>query len=311
MIPTALAPAGALRLHDHPINHVCYGGVGHTMGTADTNLRVKVWRDHVYVREYDLRSISDKVRPIERIRGIRFNVASNRLFAAAGEFVASYDLSSPSSEPDWAYIAPRLFAFLIVHPTSIAISRNDVFAASFENGSISIWDPRGGGARIIKHNAAPRILAFLPDDTIIGTDSFSVSLWHPQADKPLWHRDSKERIYGMAASSDGQLVALRKLFTTAVYDIASGEKVAEYKQGRGLPLVAFSPTSPILALGTQHAIHLLDPLGSTQASLALDDAELISLGFHPDGVQVVAGCSDGQVRYWDSPLRRASDVSEL
>lgn len=302
MTTAALAPLNSFSAHDHPVNHVVFGQEGRIMATADTNLTVKVWRDRELVRAYDLRSISDKVRPLERIRGIRFSSDGRTLYAAAGEYVAAFDPNADETEPLWSYVAPRLFAFLIVHPNWIAVSPRDTLAATFENGTVAIWEQGKETPHLIRHNAAPRTIAFLPDDSFVGTDSFSVSLWRADQRKPLWHRPSKDRIYGMAASSDGEFVALRNLFTTHVSRIDDGTHVTVFKQGRGLPLIGFAPGTHVLALGTQHAVELYDLSTGRYSQLAIPDAELISLGFLPDGSQVVAGCSDGRLRTWDNPL---------
>jgi WD40 repeat protein len=307
--PASLAPLDTFSAHDDPINHVAFAEDGRLMATADTAMTVKVWRNRELIRVYDLRSISDKVRPTERIRDLRFTPDAEHLVVAAGEYVAMFAIGRDSSEPEWAYVAPRLFAFLIVSPTSIAISPGGTLAAAFDNGSIGIWDSRGTRTTLIRHNACPRTLRFMPDESLIGTDSFSVSLWRADQKKPVWHRPSKERIYGMAASTDGKYVALRRLFSTIVHEVAEGTVVVEHKQGRGLPLIAFAPNSHTLALGTQHAISLYEVPTREHARLALEDAELISLSFLPDGCQVVAGCSDGRLRTWENPLRGVLSAS--
>ncbi len=298
MTISALAPLEAFPAHSAPVNQIAFAENGEVMATSDTGMVVKIWRQRELVRKLDLRSNLDKVRPTERIRGIQFTSDDN-LIVAAGEQVASYKVTSIEDNADWSYVAPRLLAFLIISPTSIAVSPGGKVAATFDNGTIVSWDGQGVRRSIIRHNAVPRFLKFLPDESLIGTDSFSLSRWMPDERRPIWHRPSKERIYGMAVSSDGRFVALRRLYSTVVYDIVSGEPLAEHKQGRGLPLVCFAPGSHVFALGTQHAIHVYDLVDGGHQRLGLDDAELISLSFVSDRKQVVAGCSDGRIRRWD------------
>jgi|GEM_PF-1227663 len=298
----SLAAIEAFAAHDDPVNHIAFAEHGQIMATADTAMRVRIWRGRELIREFDMRNISDKVRPTERIRGIKFVSDGDRLIVAAGEHVASFKVNSITDKPDWFYIAPRLLAFLIISPTSIAISATDTLAASFDNGTIVTWDSNLVRRSIIRHNASPRYLQFLPDGSLIGTDGFSVSRWHPDERRPLWHRPSRKRLYGMAVGSNGKHVALRGLHSTTVHDIESGEAIIEHRQGRGLPLVAFCPGASCLAIGSQHAVNLHEVSNNTHARLALDEAELISLAFLPDGSQVLAGCSDGCVRVWENPL---------
>jgi WD40 repeat protein len=300
-----LDPIEAIAAHSAPVNHIAFAEGGRLMATADTEMRAKVWRGRECFLELDMRSISDKVRPTERVRGIRFSADAERIIVAAGENVAAFGVASANPEPIWTYVAPRLFAFLIISPTSIAVSERNTLAAAFDNGTIAIWDSLGNRTALIRHNASPRQLTFIPDERIIGTDGFSVSLWRPDERKPLWHRPSRERIYGLAASSNGEYVAVRRLYSTTVYEIDSGEKVVEHKQGRGLPLLAFAPDTNVLAIGTQHAINLYDVKSGAHGRLALEEAELISLTFLPDGSPVVAGCSDGRIRVWENPLFRS------
>lgn len=296
--------------HDNPVNHIVFGPAGGLTASADTAMFVKLWHGREFVREFDLRSVHEKVRPTERIRGLRFTSQEARLVVAAGEVVASFDLESNSPEPEWTYIAPRLFAFLIVSPTSLAMSSKNELAATFDNGTIVFWGAEGDTQAIIRHNAVPRSLAYLPDDSLIGTDGFSISLWRKEQRKPVWHRTSQERIYGMAPSSDGKYLAVRKLYGTDVIEIQSGAHVIEHKQGRGLPLVAFGPGTHGLAIGSQHAIDVYDIDMNTHARLGLDDAELISVAFFSDASQIAAGCSDGRIRTWDNPLLRPEARNE-
>ncbi len=294
----AAPPTSIFEAHDDPINQISFAPDKTVMATADTRMRLRIWKDGAVLSDFDLRSMLDKVRSTERVRGIRFSSNSQRVIVAAGEWLNAYDLGGPE-EPAWSFIAPRLFAFLIVSPTSLAVSNQDVVAAAFDNGTILFFDIDGNKTSQIRHNAAPRSIGFLPDGRVVGTDSFSVSLWDSGQRKPVWHRQSRGRIYGMAVSGDGELMAVRRLFTVLVLKTQSGEEVATYKVGRGLPLVTFSPSQPLLALGRQHGIDLYNFADAGAGrTLALEDAELISLAFSADGGAVAAGCSDGTVRTW-------------
>ncbi len=310
MTTTTLAPLHGFAAHEDPVNHVVFSQEGGLLASSDTAMRVKLWRFREFVREFDLRSISEKVRPTERIRGLCFDSSEGRLFVAAGEIVASYNLSSASDQPEWAYTAPRLLAFLVVSPTSIAISAEDELAATFDNGTIAVWGPDGARRALIRHNAVPRTLAYLPDGSLVGSDGFSTSRWRKDQRKPVWHRPSKNRIYGIAASRDGKFLAVRQLHRVEVFEIETGALVVGHKVGRGLPLVEFGPGTHCLAVGSQHAVDVYELDSNRHARLSLDDAELISLTFFSDSSQLVSGCSDGTVRTWDNPLRQISEANE-
>lgn len=301
MTATTLPPIHAIPTHDHPITRIAFGANGRLMATADTEMTVKVWRDREPIRTFDLRSTSDKVKPLDRVSGLCFSQDGDRVVVAAGEAVRGYDFTLP--DPIWEYVPPRLLAFLIVAPASLAVSPRGTLAATFDNDTLAFWDRGERPIALIRHNSVPRRIAFLPDDTVLGADPFSVTRWSADRRKPLSETAIRDRIYGMAVSLDGRYLALRHLWHTTVQRLEDGVVIAQLRQGRGLPLVAFSPDSKVLAIGAQHAIHLYrteDP--SSTAKLALDDSELVSLCFLPDGSQFLAGCSDGRIRTWDNPF---------
>src|ERR1044072_383238 len=136
----AIIPAQAALMHEHPVNHVCYNSTGRTMATADTDLIVKVWQLDELHKTYDMRRPGDESQSMERVRGIRLNAAGTRLFVAAGEHLASFDLTSESNEPDWVYTAPRMFVFFMVPPIALDLSDGDWLASSFDNGTMMVWD---------------------------------------------------------------------------------------------------------------------------------------------------------------------------
>src|SRR5689334_11467039 len=103
-----IAPFDAFLAHDDPVNHVAFSPRGDLIATSDTAMTARVWRNRQQILHLDLRSISDKVRPTERIRSLAFSAEGNRLYIAAGENVAAYDLTRPRNEPDWIFVAPRL-----------------------------------------------------------------------------------------------------------------------------------------------------------------------------------------------------------
>jgi WD40 repeat protein len=76
--------------------------------------------------------------------------------------------------------------------------------------------------------------------------------------------------------------------------------VGEYAVPFGPPLVALSPDGKqVFFSGTSeiHCANIDDEHLTT--SFHVDGASVRSLAMQPSGRAIVAGCSDGSVRYWD------------
>ncbi len=288
----------SLLAHDAPVNQVVASSEGGYYATADTNLAVKVWRGDELATAIDVRSILDKVRPTERVRGLAFTPDVSQLVIAAGELVSAYSLADPAVQL-WSFAAPRLFAFLVVSPTGLAISRSGIIASSFDNGSLAFFSQDGNSIAMVHHNAVPNHVQALSNGRFMGVDAFSVTTWEPGKKKPLKQMGVKDRIYGFSSTPNGEVVAVRHLFETDILAFESGQTLASFKVGRGLPLVRMSPDATCVALGSKHEIAIYG-LGSSSrhTTFPIVEAELISLNFDASGRQIIAGCSDGRVRIW-------------
>lgn len=194
MSSSALQPIATFLAHEDPINHICFSKSGRVMATSDTNLLVKVWHDRELERSLNLRLIGEGTQSTDRIRGIQLTADGARLFVVAGEYLASYDLTTGSTDPDWIYTAPRMLVFFVVPPTSIALSEHDTLAASFDNGTLASWHSNGSQRSLIRHNSVPRYIQFIPNEELAGTESFGVSRWQLGARTPMMHRQDRKSV---------------------------------------------------------------------------------------------------------------------
>jgi WD40 repeat protein len=301
-IRTNLEPSRVLSGHSSPVQTLAFAPDGAHIATGDTSMQMHVWRHHDRVLTINVHEEWDKVRPTERIRGAAFSRSGDRLFVAAGQALMCYDLltAGMTGSIDWSYIAPRHFGFLIVSPLTLSVSKLDHVAAAFDNGSIGVWPTNGASRKVWHDNSAPRLMAFMPDgQRLVGTDSFSVSVWDSSIGVRLARRRFDERIYGFAASPIEDLVAVRTLESISILRLDDGSTVGQAQSGIGLPLLAFSPLGGILAAGSRSAIELLSLDGAQLGTIHLHGTKLTSLAFSPDGSRIAAGCSDGTVRLWD------------
>jgi WD40 repeat protein len=287
-------PIERIRQARHGINRVAFSPTGRYVATSDVRMNVSVRQadETLFRRNYE--SENPKVRPMDRVRGLSFSNDGSLLYIAAGDTLRAVEWMS--GRESWAYTPPRSFGFLIISPTSFATSVAGDVAAAFDNGSIAIWDSSGKLNAKWHDNDAPRSMFFTKDGrTLVGTDSFSLCAWNVDTQKKVVRKRLKDRAFGLAVSSAG-MVATRSLTTATVWDLEAETPVLTTPVGSGLPLVEFSPVERVLALGSEHAIELIDFVEGPIARFEISDAKVLSLAFSPEGTDLAVGCSDDRVK---------------
>ncbi|MBC8064401.1 MAG: hypothetical protein H7Y17_06205, partial [Chlorobia bacterium] len=230
--------------------------------------------------------------------GMEFSVDEKFLFVAASDTVNAYVVET--GEMLWQYRPPRHFGFLIVSPQALAVSPNGQLAASFDYGSIALFEADGREVFRRGENYAPRRLGFSPTGKVmVGADGFNLCVWDGSSGERLHRWALSHKVFAMAVSPSDPLVATRELHTLSIYDIDEFHKVCELPAGRGLPSLAFNPTDRVLASGEKTRVRLINMECRGVQDFDAGDRTVLSVGFTPDGRQVVAGCSDGQVFAWD------------
>lgn len=267
-------------------------GINQIVGAPTPNVYAysSVQMDVVVVKErkvcyaVNMLSESDKIRPTQRVRGLGFSSDSRLLFMAAGDEVCAVDWAA--GEVLWSYVPPRSFGFMIISPIALATAPG-LIAVTFDNGSIGVWSEHGVLQSMWRHNDAPRQLAFSADGSqLIGTDSFSLTIWDWHASREVERRRLVDRAYGFAYSPKDHLIALRSLTSVEVF--AGLERLHQFPVGTGLPLVAFHPAAAAVAASDQNGVTIHDLGGAPPQRVELAD-KVLSMAFLADGKRLLIG----------------------
>jgi len=280
------------------VQTLAFNASGDMLVTGDTERYLRAWFRSQLVFEADVRALSDKVRPLDRIRAIEFSSDAKKLYVATGDTLRAFDLVSRTEA--WRYIPPRSFGFLIVSPVAAAVSPGGKLLVATDFGNVKVLDEKGQSLGHWYHNDAPRYFSFLLNGTeIVGADGFSVSVFEAYSGRRLRWVRTRERIYGMAYAPFQGIVAVRNLHYIELLDVETLMTLERIPAPTGLPLVAFSPNGGLLAAGGKEEVMLIDMNTKKSELLPVVGARVLTLTFHPGGSTLAAGCSDGVVRFWD------------
>ncbi len=271
--------------HSKGLNHLAFRPDGSRLALADTALSVEVREGERLVWTRSLASINYKVSGIQRVRGLAYAPNGSALYALGSDVL--WALDGETGETLWSYQPPRTLGFLVVSTSSLAVRADGLVAAAFDNGAIGTWTPDGTLRGLWKDVDTQRHMAFLPDGRLVGDDSFGLTVFDVESRKRLRRTSLRDRAFGLAASPDGRL-AVRTLHE-AWQMTPEGEICAKTPVEPGLPLLAFHPTEPLLALSAAHAVHLVDPEGRIVERLPVEDTTIVSMTYAPDGRVLVGG----------------------
>ncbi len=287
------------------INRLAYSPDGQKLATGDIQMNVAVYVGDTLVFERNLGSELEKVRPTERIRGLAFSGDGRTLFVAAADTI--HAINSETGETVWAYEPPRSFGFLVISPVALSC-QGGLLAASFDNGSVAVWDEAGKLKCLWQDNDAPRFLAFGFEGTrLIGTDSFSLCAWGSTSRSKDVRIPLPNRAFGFAASPDGKRVAIRTLQQIVFWDLESKAVLGSAVAEPGLPVMAFDPTGEVLAVVSGHRVLQIDSSGAVRREDEMEGKEILSLAYRPDGRAIAVGLADGTAQI----LPMGGDSSQL
>ncbi len=287
-----------IALHTSPVKILRFSPCGSFLATGDTNLQIKIWCDGKEVAHIDPQSHDEKIRPTENIRGMEFSADSRLLYVAASDTLNAYAVQDGVLV--WQYRPSRHFGFLISSPQSLAVSADGRLAVSFDYGSLALFDPFGQLVYKVSENSAPRFLAFTPTGkSMIGADGFHLSVWDTESGKAIHRWQVEEKIFAMTSSPKESIIATRELYTMSIYNLEQFEKVCSLPTNRGLPAVAFCPNGDIIASAEKSRVRLINMECRGVQDFSSGDLSILSIGFSPDGNQVIAGCDSGDVISWD------------
>jgi outer membrane protein assembly factor BamB len=257
-------------------------------------MNVEIRQSESVVWRRSLAMPDGKTAGMQRIRGLAFGLDGRAVYVLATD--ALYALDGESGEELWCYRPPRTFGFLVVSPSALAVRPDGLVAAAFDNGAIGVWGADGRCQGLWRDLDVQRHLAFLRDGNLLGDDSFGLSVFDVETGKRLYRTPLRDRAFGLALAPDG-CVAVRTLHEA--WQISpSGEVFARTTVEPGLPLLAYHPCEPLLAISSSHAILLVNTDGQVRSRVAADETTIASMAFAPDGCLAVGGV-DGSLRSFD------------
>ncbi|RYG26753.1 WD40 repeat domain-containing protein [bacterium] len=280
--------------HSRALNHLAFRPDGTRLAVGDTAMGVEVREGEHVVWQRSLATPDQKSAPLQRIRGLEFSPDGLILYALATDALYAFD--AESGQDLWCYRPPRAFGFLVVSPSSLAVRRDGLVAAAFDNGAIGVWSSDGHCQGLWRDIDVQRHLVFLRDGNLLGDDSFGLSVFDVETGHRLYRTPLRDRAFGLALAPDGN-VAVRTLHETWQMN-PTGHVFARTTVEPGLPLVEYSPCEPVLALGAAHSVTLVSTDGKVRNRIEVEDTTVISMAFAPDGSLSIGG-ADGSLRRFD------------
>jgi len=289
-----LALAHELRGHRMGVRTMATSPDGLWLASADLGRQIRLWMNEDPHLDFDPLPFWERFPSSRRIHSLAFSNDSTRLFVAMTDRICAYDVLS--GRRLWRYRPRRVLAFLANAPVGLSVNPSTGnLAASFEDGHIGFWNADGAGEEMWFDNDAPRFLSFTRDGSrMVGTDGHAICIWDLGTHAKLAKKVPSDRIYAMALSPTTDVAAVRTLYGISIWNLESGHELSRIGTGAGLPLIAFSPSSNVLAFSERGKITLVDFDGNALGAANVSNAEVLSLCFGTDGLLV--GCSDGTIR---------------
>jgi serine/threonine protein kinase/WD40 repeat protein len=280
---------------------LCFDGDGgNLLMTAQDDPRVWVWHLRPPSEEQDCGTteISDLVHTAD---GRYFIMGDSDRRVAAFEWNAQQ-----------GYALRQVHQWELSEVSAVAISHDDELVASGtwdESGDITLHkfaDMQPVGV-LHGHQGPIRDLAFSPDGRFLlsASKDNTARLWDVATRQQvrLLHTFGN-RARCVAFSPDGALAAIAgQDGVLLIYDARSWRRLLRHVRDTGINAIAFSPDSRRLALGEQDGdLLMLDLMTGQPTEVARAHAGIggvMSLDFHPNGVELASGGADGCVAVWN------------
>ncbi len=295
------------------VNQVAVSRDTRLVATGDVNIMIRVYEGDEVLWEKWVGSHDAKVRVTQRVRSLQFSPGGEMLLVAAADRLWAF--GSRTGEVLWEYTPPRSLGFLIVSPLSISISQSNEVAVSFDNGRIRFIRTDGSLIGQWKDVDVQSHVALLRDEKrMVGCDT-AINVFDLYQRKRAARIRLPERAIAMSVGGPYEQVAVRTIHEVLIADLETEKIVARAKTHVGIPLVAFHPFEPIIAVSEQFGVTLMDgecrtirqidtPLGMGSHSRFGRPAiwnhpdsrvKVLSLTFTADGKSLKVGGSDGLV----------------
>lgn len=299
---TTLPIFNQLKEHDCAISHIIFSENGEYLVTADVDHEVVVWKAGVEHYRLNFRSVLERFWGIDRVRAIVVDDKQNTLYVAAGGRLHALDLETGARK--WIYAPPYVLCFLITSPVAMVVHNDGNLIAVFDDGAMEMWSPEGIRMFRFRENDVPtKLIQVHKDDSVIGTDGFSVTIWDPKTQAKVGKLTVDERIFGFAGSADDSVCATRTYDSVTLWGVDSASRIARIPVGVGLPAMTFVGSRKLVAILEEKRVRLFDYAGNHIADCPVEEphrAVCVSASY--DGTVLTIGCEDGIIRFYDLTL---------
>ena len=290
-VATPIERFGPLENFEHGFNRVIVSSDERYIATSDVDMNVIVREHDRVVFEHNLSSDNEKIKPTERIRGMKFSPSGEYLYVAAGSILTAW--RTEGWEIAWTYEAPRSFGFLIISPIALDVAETGDVAVAFDNGSIVVWNADGRPKAKIQDNDSPRWLRFMADGkSIVGSDSFSLAKWDVDRRKRSLRIQLRDRVFGLDVDTRGGVAITRTLQDIVLWDLDRSQILKVLPIGPGAPVVALDSTSRRMAYAERNHVRVVNYEGVLLDEFFLDVASALSMVFLPESNELLVGCTE-------------------
>ncbi len=293
-------PVGQLQGHASKVTAVAYTADGSTLVTAGADQTLKIWNS----------ASSSLARTIELDDGAATAIAVEgvRALTAHGNgTVVLWDIDR----------AEKLGAFKKVDLAVAAVAfigGADRFAASYADGSISLWDAATTSAPVHSFNAhdtAADALAFVITEKgpvlISGGRDLAVKMWDLDTfERVRTYRGQRDAVSAVAASAGGKTVASAGVDGKLRIWSARSTRLLRSLSGHNgrANAIVFAPSGDVIAsAGDDGKVRVWDyNRRRTPKTLPSHTGAVTAIAFSPDGQRIASAGDDGMVRIWDNPV---------
>ncbi|MFC1794769.1 protein kinase [Planctomycetota bacterium] len=193
--------------------------------------------------------------------------------------------------------------------TSVAFkSDNKQFATGDNRGNVTIWDLAKQAPthnfrvdETIDTSSIRSIVKFSPDGTrILASWLGKLIIWDIETGNEIW--TSNDEIATVSFSPDGKRIVGGEMDGVTMWDSETGDKIWSSSNHKYVRAVDFSPDGKrVISSGAYGMVKICDANTGIELLTLNAQEDVKTIGFsRPDGKFVLAGCSDGKVRIWDS-----------
>lgn len=158
----------------------------------------------------------------------------------------------------------------------------------------------------LQNDASVQVLAFSPDGKRIatGTDDGSIHLFEVPTGKEMFRVHVLTQVFAIVFSPDGRTLAAGSFEGAALYEAATGKKVAALSDN-AVYSIAFSPDGRRVVTGDGSGqARAFDPATGRELWVSIQGGIINAVAFSPDGRNVATGSGDGTARIFDAVTGR-------